>query len=234
MARNGYSTKLECKDVAAYFMQSQSEALAQSMSATADYSGILQATKERRVINENTQNPELFAANIYCFLEVFRWIALHHGGQSALYRRQLKVMLENLGGLLSQKKSVDALRQILKDVIMPAKKLAVKLSWQDVVWPIIRALKGHANTIFIATIAEFETPIEDQADDCIKVLENLLSRLVSVLETAHIGDKVLIDSTTFTTCSVQAASFQQAYVNFCDSGGETAKYIFVLKVYRLM
>jgi hypothetical protein len=98
------------------------------MSATADYSGILQATKEQRVVNENTQNPELFAASIYCFLEVFRWIALHHRGQSALYRRQLKVMLENLGGLLSQKKSVDALRQILKDVVMPAKKLAVKLS----------------------------------------------------------------------------------------------------------
>ena len=125
------------------------------MSATADYSGILQATKEQRVVNENTQNPELFAASIYCFLEVFRWVALHHGGQSALYRRQLKVMLENLGGLLSQKKSVDALRQILKDVVMHAKRLAVKLSWQDVVWPIIRALKGQANTIFIATIAEF-------------------------------------------------------------------------------
>jgi hypothetical protein len=61
------------------------------------------------------------------------------------------------------------------------------------------------------------------------VLENLLSRQVSVLETAHIEDKVLIDSTTFTTCSVQAAAFQQAYVNFCDSGGETAKDIFVLK-----
>jgi hypothetical protein len=128
MARNGYSTELESKEVAAYILQIQSEALVQIMSATADYSGILQATKEQRVVNENTQNPELFAASIYCFLEVFRWVALHHGGQSALYRRQLKVMLENLGGLLSQKKSVDALRQILKDVVMHAKRLAVKLS----------------------------------------------------------------------------------------------------------
>jgi hypothetical protein len=30
------------------------------MSATADYFGILQATKEQRVIDENTRNPELF------------------------------------------------------------------------------------------------------------------------------------------------------------------------------
>ena len=79
MARNGYSTELESKEVAAYILQIQSEALVQIMSATADYSGILQATKEQRVVNENTQNPELFAAKIYCFLEVFRWIALHHG-----------------------------------------------------------------------------------------------------------------------------------------------------------
>ena len=85
-------------------------------------------------------------------------------------------------------------------------------------WPIIRAWKGHANTIFIATINGFEIPTEDQADDCIKVLENLLPRLVSVLETAHMGDKVLIDSTTFTACSVEAVAFSQAYVNFCDSG----------------
>jgi hypothetical protein len=115
MARNGYATDLENKEVAAHFLQIQSEALVLTMNVTSDYSGILQSTKEQRVIDENTQNPELFAANGYCFLKVFRWIALHHGGQSALYRRQLKVMLENLGGLLSQKKSVDALRQVLKD-----------------------------------------------------------------------------------------------------------------------
>jgi hypothetical protein len=78
------------------------------------------------------------------------------------------------------------------------------------VWPIIRALKEHANTIFIATIAEFEIPTKDQTDDCIKVLEDLLSRLVSVLETTHMGDKVLIDSTIFTAHSVEAAAFQQA------------------------
>jgi hypothetical protein len=90
------------------------------------------------------------------------------------------------------------------------------------VWPIIRALKEHANTIFIATIAEFEIPTKDQTDDCIKVLEDLLSRLVSVLETTHMGDKVLIDSTTFTAHSVEAAAFQQAYVNLCRALGETA------------
>jgi hypothetical protein len=199
------------------------------MNATADYSGILSATKEQRIINENTQNPELFAANVYSFMEVFRWIALHHGGQSALYRRQLKVMLENLGGLFSQKKCVDALRQVLKDVIMPAKKLAVKLNWQDVVWPIIKALKSQSNTIFVATIAEYEVPTEEQAEDCIKILEDLLPRLVSVLETAHMEDKVLIDSTTFTG-SVEAATFQQAYINLCGTGGETAQDIFVLQV----
>ena len=96
---------------------------------------------------------------------------------------------------------------------MPTKKLVVKLSWQDVVWPIIRALKGQANTILsilIATNTEFEIPTEDQTDDCIKVLEDLLSRLVSVLETTHMGDKVLIDSTIFTAHSVEAAAFQQA------------------------
>ena len=46
--------------------------------------------------------------------------------------------------------------------------------------------------------------------DCIKILEYLLSRLVSVLETAHMEDKVLIDSTIFTAHSIEAAAFQQA------------------------
>ena len=229
MARNHYNTGLQNNVVASHFLQIQSEALVQTINATADYSGILTATKEQRVINENTQNPELFAANIYCFMEVFRWIALHHGGQSGLYRRQLKVMLENLGGLLSQKKCVDALRQVLKDVVMPAKKLGVKLNWQDVVWPIIKALRSQSNTIFVATIAEYEVPTEEQAEDCIKVLEDLLSRLVSVLETAHMEDKVLIDSTTFTG-SVEAATFNQAYINLCETGGEAAQEIFVLQV----
>ena len=86
MARNDYKTGLQNNAVASHFLQIQSEALVQTMNATADYSGILSATKEQRVINENTQNPELFSANIYCFMEVFRWIALHHGGQSGLYR----------------------------------------------------------------------------------------------------------------------------------------------------
>jgi hypothetical protein len=229
MARNHYDTGLQNNVVASHFLQTQSEALVQTINATADYSGILSATKEQRVINENTKNPELFAANIYCFMEVFRWIALHHGGQSGLYRRQLKVMLENLGGLLSQKKCVDALRQVLKDVIMPAKKLDVKLNWQDVVWPIIKALRSQSNTIFVTTIAEYEVPTEEQAEDCIKVLEDLLSRLVSVLETAHMEDKVLIDSTTFTN-SVEAATFNQAYINLCETGGEAAQEIFVLQV----
>jgi hypothetical protein len=73
-ARNGYLTELDCLDIATYFMQIQSEALVQTISGTIDYTAIIQATKEQRVINENTQSLELFAANVYCFLEVFRWI----------------------------------------------------------------------------------------------------------------------------------------------------------------
>jgi hypothetical protein len=64
MARNVYFTDLDCSDIATYFMKSQSEALAQNISGTADYAGIMQATKEQCVINENTQSPELFASNI--------------------------------------------------------------------------------------------------------------------------------------------------------------------------
>ena len=84
--------------------------------------------------------------------------------------------------------------------------------------PIIKALKSQSNTIFVATIAEYEVPTEEQAEDCIKVLEDLLSRLVSVLETTHMEDKVLIDSTTFTAHLVEAATFQQAYINLCELG----------------
>jgi hypothetical protein len=98
-----------------------------------------------------------------------------------------------------------------------------------VVWPIIKALRSQSNTIFVATIAEYEVPTEEQAEDCIKILEDLLSRLVSVLETAHMEDKVLIDSTTFTG-SVEAATFNQAYINLCETGGEAAQDIFVLQV----
>jgi hypothetical protein len=113
---------------------------------------------------------------------------------------------------------------------MPAKKLGVKLNWQDCVWPIIRALRDQANRVFVETIAEFAILTDDQADNCAKVLENLLSRLVFVLESAHLGDKMLIDSTTFTASSVQAATFHQAYAEFCDTGGEAAKDIFALKI----
>ena len=51
---------------------------------------------------------------------------------------------------------------------MLAKKLGVKLNWQDVVWPIIGALRGQANIIFVETISEYAIPTEDQADDCVK------------------------------------------------------------------
>ena len=70
MARNGYLTELDCPDIASYFLRSQSEALVQTINGTADYASIIHATKEQRAINENTQSPELFAANVYCFLEV--------------------------------------------------------------------------------------------------------------------------------------------------------------------
>jgi hypothetical protein len=117
-------------------------------------------------------------------MEVFRWLAVYHGGRAASYRRQLKIMLENVNGLLSQKPSAASIRQVLKDVVMPSKKLGVRPEWQDCIFPLLRSLREQHGSVFYNVIHEFEKPEPSQLEDCLDVLETLLSKLIAVLDAA--------------------------------------------------
>ena len=82
-------------------------------------------------------------------------------------------MLENLGGLLSQKPCLASIRQIPKEVVMPAKKLSVKPEWHGCVFPLLRTLREQSSTVFINIINEFEKPEDSQLEDSLGVLETL-------------------------------------------------------------
>ena len=115
MERNDYANDLPSPLILSKYLKIQSQAFIQVLNV--NYSRIILATKELRTINA-TSCPEQFAASNSCMMEVFRWLAVYHGGQAASYRRQLKIMLENVNGLLSQKPSVASIRQVLKDVVI--------------------------------------------------------------------------------------------------------------------
>jgi hypothetical protein len=115
MERNDYANDLPSPLILSKYLKIQSQAFIQVLNV--NYSRIILATKELRTINA-TSCPEQFAASNSCMMEVFRWLVVYHGGQAASYRRQLKIMLENVNGLLSQKPSVASIRQVLKDVVI--------------------------------------------------------------------------------------------------------------------
>ena len=227
---NSYMNDLPLSDTFSSFLRIQAQSFMQIVNSTASLTKLVVMTREPRNINELTSNPELFAASDLCFMEFFRWFAMYHGGQAAQYRRQLKAMLENLGGLLSQKKSAEALRQILKEIVIPAKKLLIKLEWTDCIFPIIRALKEQTTSVYFHIISEFERPTADQKTDCIAVLEKLLAKLIAVVESAKLGDTVLLESDTYNAAQVQAVIFTRAYKDMIDSGDEVANSAFVFDV----
>ena len=121
MERNGYANDSNFSRIFSLVIRIQSRAFIQFMNGTSTLSKLIGMARDLLTINDTTSRPQLFAAISSCFMEVFRWIA----------------MLENLEGLLLQKKSAESLRQLQKNGVMPAKKLHVKIEWQDCVCPTI-------------------------------------------------------------------------------------------------
>jgi hypothetical protein len=67
-----------------------------------------------------------------------------HSDNNHGFMRALKNALSSLSGLLANKNdTLNTLRTIMKTLILPAKKMVLRLEWEDAVKPIIRHLREY-------------------------------------------------------------------------------------------
>eukprot|EP01052_Picozoa_sp_SAG31_P018933 SAG31_NODE_1360_length_8638_cov_55.988055_9_plen_102_part_00 len=98
-----------------------------------------------QAIKSSTHEPEMFQASKLCGMSMLYAIFHRHSDNNHGFMRAMKSALASLTGLLANKKdTLNTLRVIMKSLVIPAKKMNLKLEWEDVVKPVMRHLRDQS------------------------------------------------------------------------------------------
>jgi hypothetical protein len=190
------------------FIKVESQAFMQVIASTGNYLTFIEACRELQSVNKMTDFPEMIYVDPTCSMSLLKYNVFRHGGRAAVVARHLRQMLNTVSGLLANKKSVQSLRGFMKDVVLPSKKMDVKTTWEECVYPLILALKEIASNVFQDLILKYQKPTPTQKDDALPILEEILSQLIATLQENKMTDEVIFEAKKYKT---QAVNFAQAH-----------------------
>eukprot|EP01052_Picozoa_sp_SAG31_P031730 SAG31_NODE_3395_length_4320_cov_14.336413_2_plen_178_part_00 len=115
-------------------LREESLSMMQVVKSTSNYNALIESSAELMYANKRTDAPVMIAVDKTCFASLFKYLALRHGSNATIVGKQLKILLQNLSGLLANKRSVSSLRAFMKDIILR--------NWTDL-WNIVSSGSGR-------------------------------------------------------------------------------------------
>ena len=134
MVSNGYALGSDAGFQGLYspFLEIESQSLAKIfLSVSLD---LVEDICRVQAIKSNTPEPEMFQAKKTCALSmIYAWFHRHSDNNHS-FMRAMKNALATLSGLLANRKdTLNTLKIIQKKIIEPAKKMNLKIDWEDAV-----------------------------------------------------------------------------------------------------
>ena len=147
------------------------------------------------------------------------YAAFHrHNDNNHSFMRAMKNAVSTLSALLANKKDTLAtLRIIMKKIIEPAKKMKLKVDWEDGVRPIIAHLRDQSNTTYLEIIQMFNSPTSIDKHDCVTVLEEIFGRMIAIGQKNLVASNITIDPISVVT---ETAAFTSAIITIATITGE--------------
>eukprot|EP01052_Picozoa_sp_SAG31_P006792 SAG31_NODE_316_length_17841_cov_33.716154_12_plen_561_part_00 len=214
MALNQYSPNLDTsfQQLFSKFIEIESRSMARVLLSISP--DLVDDLCTMQAIKSATHQAEMFQADKLCGMSMIYSVFHRHSDNNHGFMRALKNALSSLSGLLANKNdTLNTLRTIMKTLILPAKKMVLKLEWEDAVKPIIRHLRDQSNTIYLEVIEEFSTPSKAQEYDCLSVLEEIFGRMIAIGQKNLLSSEVTINPLSVVTETTNFTSSIQIIAN---------------------
>jgi hypothetical protein len=194
-ARNKYSLDLPDTTVLSAFIDQESRSLARILAS--DYPTLVEDMCQLRNVNSDTPAPGMYQAEKTCGIEMILATFHKHSGKNQSFVRALRAAICSIGGILANKKdTLSTLRAFMKNLIRVAKRMTVRIDWDEGVRPLLSYLRDQSSTVYIEIIQEYCHPTVAERYDALLVMEKIISQMIAVCEQNLVAADIRIDQTS--------------------------------------